>query len=215
MLPHSILTCVMYALVYTHPHTLQWPMTCFFVGNCWQPSIWRSPSADIGPNIRLYHIHDQAAQEAVRSALLEMLFFIRKLNHKTMGSNTDLLHQGTEKEISKSVTDRMDAFMESSTASIELLWNGNIEKVFFPLTPMCRELDKNAKWKQELIGHLQSVPSECRSNPLQKAISLMHLMDVAAADLTAIGYLNQNFQWQVVLDAMQHMPETYSLLFCL
>jgi len=122
-----------------------------------------------------------------------MLFFVRKWQSST-GSFL-ALSSGPGSEISESVSAKMDEFMGFHTASIELLWNGRMEKVFFPLPPICQQLDSNDAWKDELMNNLQNIPSNYRSNPLQKAIKLMHLMDVDVADLAIADFLSQNFKW--------------------
>uniref|UniRef100_A0A061QY68 Ryanodine receptor 3 n=1 Tax=Tetraselmis sp. GSL018 TaxID=582737 RepID=A0A061QY68_9CHLO len=147
----------------------------------------------------------QAARKLAGSSLIEMMLFVRKLNHchKSEAPNERAAHMD-DAFLAKSghhftpVLDRieqeLEPFLEGTISSIEIIWNNRLEKVFFPLTSTCQRADTDMDCRAEILQSLQSIPSDCRENPLQKATKLLEHMDIhlqrlLAKDLSELSWL--------------------------
>lgn len=146
---------------------------------------------------------EQEVQSKVSKTLLDMLFFMQKLRYVTAsdsmlpgaaaGGRSELPTDAAVMDAEEALRSELDRFMASNTASIELLWNNRLEKVYFPLTEMCREVNANAGWRAKVQRYLRALPSNVRANPLQKGIELMSRMEAVVSDLVASYELKQRF----------------------
>eukprot|EP00873_Tetraselmis_striata_P023838 jgi/Tetstr1/444102/TSEL_032001.t1 len=69
-----------------------------------------------------------------------------------------------------------DEFKAEFLGSVEVLWKGQVEKVFFPLTEECQDNNADWQWRDRARLRLQDIHPDMRANTIQKGIELMRLM---------------------------------------
>jgi len=161
-------------------------------------------------------VNDEEVKDKVAKTLLDMLFFMQKLRYingrKSMlpagaagGRPTPPADSAVLAGADNALRADLDHFMARNTASIELLWNNQLEKVYFPLTEMCRQANASASWKAKVLRDLRSLPSHMRANPLHKGIELMRRMESVVSDLVASHELKRRYAMLHWLSE-QHAP---------
>eukprot|EP00873_Tetraselmis_striata_P017307 jgi/Tetstr1/437571/TSEL_026243.t1 len=161
-------------------------------------------------------VNDEEVKDKVAKTLLDMLFFMQKLRYingrKSMlpagaagGRPTPPADSAVLAGADNALRADLDQFMARNTASIELLWNNQLEKVYFPLTEMCRQANASASWKAKVLRDLRSLPSHMRANPLHKGIELMRRMESVVSDLVASHELKRRYAMLHWLSE-QHAP---------
>jgi len=170
-------------------------------------------------------VDEDEVKGKVAKTLLDMLFFMQKLRYVNgstsmlpvgaAGSRSDLPGGEAPADADAALRADLGDFMSKNTASIELLWNNRLEKVYFPLTEMCRQANASASWKAKVFRNLRSLDSQVRANPLHKGIELMRRMESVVNDLVASHDLKQKHPMLHWLSEQQYLLNKLSFFVAL
>ncbi|CAI5960312.1 unnamed protein product, partial [Closterium sp. NIES-65] len=104
-------------------------------------------------------------------------------------------------------------FFSHSSCAIEVVREGQLEKVYFPLTAECRRLSRDPVWTMAALEELYDVP---RENPIQKVQHFMRAARVLVLKLQHYERMRHRHPWagwlQDMLPQIKRLPFYTSIL---
>ncbi|GMH44357.1 hypothetical protein BSKO_12291 [Bryopsis sp. KO-2023] len=133
-------------------------------------------------------------KQYLKTEILQHMFFLEKL-HTGLSLNDsrseyfdDPLGFLVEEENTQNGK-KLAKFIDENLGTVEVLWNGKIERAFFDLSPVCQKLSSSRVWKRDAYQALHDISPESRSNPVMKGIELVTAMEKIVLEIDLESHL--------------------------